>query len=343
MSKGTLPFYLEIEKTIQLTRRHLLQAAGAGLVPSLVQSEAWAKDAYPNRPITWVCPYAAGGNADIRSRQIAKNLGDVLGRPVVIDNRAGAGGNIGTSVIAKAKPDGYTIGMGNFGPLAINQHLFKNMNFDPLNDLVPIALIEKGPLILMVRSDSPYKSVKDIALAAKASAGRVSYASGGIGGSHHLCGTLFASASGAEILHAPFKSGSAATNALLGGQVEFMFELTYAALPSLQAGTLRPLAISSKTRSPLFPQVPTMIEQGYPTVDVLNWQGLVAPKGLPDALVQQLNNAVNKVLEQPDMRQKIMSQGNDVGGGSPQAFMDLIKAESQRWGKVVKEAKMEVF
>ena len=144
-------------------------------------------------------------------------------------------------------------------------------------------------------------------------------------------------------MHAPFKSGSAATNALLGGQVEFMFELTYAALPSLQAGTLRPLAISSKTRSPLFPQVPTMIEQGCPTVDVLNWQGLVAPKGLPDALVQQLNNAVNKVLEQPDMRQKIMSQGNDVGGGSPQAFMDLIKAESQRWGKVVKEAKMGVF
>ena len=170
-----------------MKRRELLQAVGsAALFPALAQ----AQDKYPSKPITWICPYAAGGNADSRSRQVAKAMGSILGQSIIIDNKAGAGGNIGTEAIARGKPDGYTIGMGNFAPLAVNHALFKKLNFDPFNDIVPIGLIEKGPLILMVRNDSPYKSVKDIVAAAKANPGKLSYASGGIGGSHHLSGAL---------------------------------------------------------------------------------------------------------------------------------------------------------
>jgi tripartite-type tricarboxylate transporter receptor subunit TctC len=162
-----------------MKRRSLLQASAvSGLLPTW----ALAQDKYPSKPITWVCPYAAGGNADSRSRQVAKAMSAILGQSIIIDNKAGAGGNIGTEIIARAKADGYTLGMGNFAPLAVNQALFKKLNFDPQNDLTPICLIERGPLILMVRNDSPYKSVKDIVSAAKAAPGKLSYASGGIGG-----------------------------------------------------------------------------------------------------------------------------------------------------------------
>ncbi|NDD24929.1 MAG: tripartite tricarboxylate transporter substrate binding protein, partial [Betaproteobacteria bacterium] len=204
-----------------MKRRELLQAAGsAALLPALAQ----AQDKYPSKPITWICPYAAGGNADSRSRQVAKVMSAILGQSIIIENKAGAGGNIGTEAIARGRPDGYTIGMGNFAPLAVNHALFKKLNFDPFNDIVPIGLIEKGPLILMVRNDSPYKSVKDIVAAAKANPGKLSYASGGIGGSHHLSGALLEHAAGVDMIHAPYKSGSAGATDLMGGQVNMMFE-----------------------------------------------------------------------------------------------------------------------
>ena len=321
-----------------MKRRQLIQSAlSAALLPSLVQ----AQDKYPSKPITWVCPYAAGGNADSRSRQVAKAMSVILGQPIIIDNKAGAGGNIGTEVIARGKPDGYTIGMGNFAPLAVNQALFKKLNFDPANDIVPIGLIEKGPLILMVRNDSPYKSVKDIVAAAKASPGKLSYASGGIGGSHHLSGALLENAAGIDLIHAPYKSGAAGATDLMGGQVQMMFEQMYAAMPAIKGGRLRALAITSKTRSPLLPDLPTMAEQGYPAVEVQNWQGLVAPKGIPADLVKVLNAALNKALQDPEVKEKILSQGNEMGGGTPEQFAALIKAEAPRWGKVVRDAKIE--
>jgi len=321
-----------------MKRRQLIQSAlSAALLPSLVQ----AQDKYPSKPITWICPYAAGGNADSRSRQVAKAMSAILGQPIIIDNKAGAGGNIGTEVIARGKPDGYTIGMGNFAPLAVNHALFKKLNFDPANDIVPIGLIEKGPLILMVRNDSPYKSVKDIVAAAKASPGKLSYASGGIGGSHHLSGALLENAAGIELIHAPYKSGAAGATDLMGGQVQMMFEQMYAAMPAIKGGRLRALAITSKTRSPLLPDLPTMAEQGYPAVEVQNWQGLVAPKGIPAELVKVLNAALNKALQDPEVKEKILSQGNEMGGGTPDQFAALIKAETPRWGKVVRDAKIE--
>ncbi len=321
-----------------IKRRTLLQSAAATVaVPGL----AWAQDKYPSRPIMWICPYAAGGNADNRSRQVARVMSTMLGQTILIDNKAGAGGNIGTEMIARAKPDGYTLGMGNFAPLAVNKALFKKLNFDPQTDLVPIGLIERGPLILMVRSDSPYKSVKDIVAAAKAAPGKLSYASGGIGGTHHLSGALFEHAAGIDMIHAPYKSGSAGAIDLMGGQVAMMFEQMYAAMPSIKGGKLRALAITSKARSPLAAEIPTMAEQGYPEVEVLNWQGLVGPKGLSADLVKLLNTTLNKALQDPDLREKILSQGNEVGGGTPEQFAALIRAETPRWAKVVRDAKIE--
>jgi tripartite-type tricarboxylate transporter receptor subunit TctC len=321
-----------------MKRRTLLKAAGG---VALVPGVAFAQDKYPSKIINWIVPYAAGGNADNRSRQVAKLMQTDLGQPIIIDNKPGAGGNIGTAYIAKAKPDGYTIGMGNFAPLAVNHALFKNMTFDPFTDLTPIMLIERGPLILMVRNDAPYKTVKDLVAAAKASPGKIAYASGGIGGTHHLSGALFSQAAGIDIIHAPYKSGSAGATDLMGGQVQMMFEQMYAAMPSIKGGRLRALAITSKTRSPLLPDIPTMAESGYPAVEVLNWQGLIGPKGLPADIVKILNTAGNKALQDPGLQKIMLEQGNEIGGGTPEQFAALIKAEAPRWGKVVKDAKIE--
>jgi len=219
--------------------------------------------------------------------------------------------------------------------------LFKKLNFDPLNDIVPIALIERGPLALMVRIDSPFKSVKDVVAAAKAAPGKLSYASGGIGGTHHLSGALFEHAAGIDMIHAPYKSGSAGATDLMGGQVNMMFEQMYSAMPAIKGGRLRALAITSKNRSPLLPDLPTMAEQGYAEVEVQNWQGLVGPKGLPADLVKLLNATLNKALQDPEVKDKILSQGNEMGGGTPEQFAALIKAEAPRWGKVVRDAKIE--
>ena len=320
-----------------LLKQSAVQAAWLAASPLA----ALAQEKYPSKPITWVCPYAAGGNADSRSRQVAKVMSTLLGQPIIVDNKAGAGGNIGTEVIARARPDGYTIGMGNFAPLAVNHALFKKLNFDPFTDIVPIALIERGPLVLMVRDDSPYRSVKDIVAAAKAAPGKLSYASGGIGGTHHLSAALFEHSAGIDMIHAPYKSGAAGATDLMSGQVHLMFEQMYSAMPAIKGGRLRALAITSKTRSPLLPDLPTMAEQGYPAVEVLNWQGLVGPKGLPTEIVRQLNAACNKALQDADLREKIISQGNEVAAGTPEQFAALIKAEAPRWAKVVRDAKIE--
>jgi tripartite-type tricarboxylate transporter receptor subunit TctC len=317
-----------------MKRRLLLQAAPVSIAAPAV----WATDRYPSKPISWICPYGAGGNADTRSRLVAKGMSALLGQPIIVDNKAGAGGNIGTELIARAKPDGYTIGMGNFAPLAVNHALFKKLNFDPLTDIVPITQIERGPLVMLIRTESPWKSVKDVALAAKAAPGKVSYASGGIGGTHHLSAALFAHAAGLDLIHAPYKSGSAAASDLMGGQVQLMFEQMYSALPSIKTGKVRPLAVTARRRNPLLPDVPTMAEQGYPEVEVLNWQGLVGPKGLPAELVTALGNACNKALADPEIKEKITSQGNEAVGGTPEQFAALIRTEAPRWGKVVREA-----
>ena len=320
----------------------LRRAALAGLLAGLscVWTLAYAQE-YPTKNITLIVPYAAGGSGDIRGRQIAQKLTAILGKSVIVENKAGAGGNIGTDFVAKAPPDGYTIGTGNFAPMSVNAALFKNMPFNPRTDVLPVALIERGPLVLMVNPKSPYKSVKDLVDAARAKPGTLSAANGGIGGSHHLSAELFKQSAGLDIISVAYKGGAPAATDLMAGNVDMMFEQMYAAAPSIASGKLRPLAMTGSRRLPQFPDIPTFAEVGFPKVEVLNWQGIIVPRGTPAAIIAKLNDAVNRALKEPDMREKITSQGNEVAGGTPQEFAALIASESEKWGRVVREAKIK--
>jgi len=308
---------------------------------SIFCSASLAQSSYTNKPINFIVPYGAGGGADSRSRQIAQKMSVILKQPIIVDNKPGAGGNIGTEFISIAAPDGYTIGMGNFAPLAVNKTLFGNLRYDPETDLTPIVLIEKGPLVLVVNPSSPYKTVQEIVAAAKAKPGVLTFSSGGIGGSHQLSGELFKQSAGIDMIHVPYKSGSAGLTDLMAGNVTMMFDQMYSAMPSIKADKLRPIAISSKKRSPLLPNVPTFAEAGYPKVEVLNWQGLIAPKGTPKDIIDKLNAAANEALKDPQLRELMLSQGNEIGGGSPAEFAALIKAEAAKWSAVVKTANIK--
>ena len=296
---------------------------------------------YPNKQVTFILTQAPGGANDITGRAIAQKLSDMLKVPFIVDNRPGAGGNIGTEYIARATPDGYTIGMGNFAPMAVNKTLFGNLRYDPETDLVPIVLIEKGPLVLVVNPSSPYKTVQDIVAAAKAKPGILTFSSGGIGGSHQLSAELFEQNAGIEMIHVPYKSGSAGLTDLMAGNVTMMFDQMYSAMPSIKAEKLRAIAITSKKRSPLLPNIPSFSEIGYPKVEVLNWQGLIAPKGTPKAIIDQLNAAANEALKDPTLRELMLSQGNEIGGGSPAEFAALVKSESAKWSAVVRAANIK--
>jgi tripartite-type tricarboxylate transporter receptor subunit TctC len=302
---------------------------------------SFAQSNYPNKPINFIVPYGAGGSADSRSRQLAQKMSLLLKQPIVIDNKPGAGGNIGTEFIARAAPDGYTIGMGNFAPMAVNKTLFGNLRYDPETDLSPIVLVEKGPLVLVVNPNSPYKTINDIVAAAKAKPGVLTFSSGGIGGSHQLSAELFEQNAGIEMIHVPYKSGSAALTDLMAGNVDIMFDQMYSAVPNIKADKLRPIAITSKKRSPLLPNVPSFAELGYPKVEVLNWQGLIAPKGTPKVIIDKLNAAANEALKDPGLRELMLSQGNEIGGGTPVDFAVLIKSESTKWSAVVKAANIK--
>ena len=300
-----------------------------------------AQSTYPNKAINFIVPYGAGGGADSRSRQIAQGMSVLLKQPIVVENRAGAGGNIGTEFIARAAPDGYVIGMGNFAPLAVNKTLFGNLRYDPESDLTPIMLIEKGPLVLSVNPSSSFKTIQDIVTAAKAKPGALTFASGGIGGSHQLSAELFKQSTEIDMIHVPYKSGSAGLMDLMAGNVNMMFDQMYSAMPSIKAGKLRPIAITSEKRSPLLPDVPSFTEMGLAKVKVLNWQGLVAPKGTPKAIIDKLNAAANEVLKDPKLRALMLEQGNEMGGGTPEEFNALIKSEAAKWSVVVKVANIK--
>ena len=323
---------------MRFIQRMLMLALSLG---AILSPASFAQSNYPTKPINFIVPYGAGGGADSRSRQIAQKMSVILKQPIIVDNKPGAGGNIGTEFISRAAPDGYTIGMGNFAPMAVNKTLFGNLRYDPETDLTPIILIEKGPLVLVVHPSSPYKTVQDIVVAAKAKPGTLTFSSGGIGGSHQLSAELFEQNAGIEMIHVPYKSGSAGLTDLMAGNVTMMFDQMYSAMPSIKAEKLRPIAITSKKRSPLLPNIPSFAEVGYPKVEVLNWQGLIAPKGTPKAIIDQLNAAANEALKDPKLRELMLSQGNEIGGGSPAEFAALIKSESAKWGAVVKTANIK--
>jgi tripartite-type tricarboxylate transporter receptor subunit TctC len=312
-----------------LTRTFAAGVLGAFTLAALAQ-------AYPIRPVTVVVAFSAGGNNDLRARQLAVPVAAALGQTVLTDNKPGASGNIGHDLVARARPDGYTLGIGAMGPLAVNPALFPKMTFDPLKDFAPVVLIEKSPLVLVTRTDKPFRSVKDVIAAAKARPGTLSIGNAGTGGAHHLSGELFQDAAAIDMLAVPYKGGGPAANALLSGEIDMMFEQTYAALPSIQAGRTRALAVTSEQRLPGLPHVPTMAELGFPQVTVSNWLGIVAPAGTPPDVVRKLNDAYNKALASPDLREKITAPGNTVGGGTPEAFGAFIAAESKRWAALIK-------
>ena len=309
------------------------------LTPSSLLAQDTAKD-FPSKVITLVVPYAAGGSSDTRARQVAEKIASYLGKPVIVDNKPGAGGNIGTEFISRAAPDGHTIGIGNFAPLAVNKALFPKLGYDAAKDLVPVALLEKGPLVLVVSAEkSPHKGFKDFQSFAKANPGKLSYASAGSGGSFHLAGEMLEDAIGTKMVHIPYRGGGPATNDLIAGTVDFMFEMVPASLPYLKASParMRALAVAADKRLPQLPDVPTFAELGVKDMEMSNWFGIVAPKGTPDTIVEKLNQAINRALKEPDLAQRITSAGNVIGGGTPGEFRNLIVSESQRWSKLIKE------
>lgn len=317
--------------------RGLLFVLAASAVSTLAMAQP-----YPVKPITLVVSYSAGGNNDIRARQLAVPVGKLLGKNVIVDNKPGASGNIGHEFVARAAADGYTLGIGAMGPLAVNRALFPKVPFDPLKDFTPIVLIERAPLVLVTRADKPFMTLKDVVNASKAKPGSLTIGNAGMGGAHHLSSELFNQAAGISMLAVPYKGGGPASTALLAGEVDMMFEQTYAALPSVKGGKTRALAVTSAKRLPSLPDVPTMTELGYPQATVSNWLGLVGPKGLPPAIVLKLNETFNKALSDPDMREKIMGPGNEVGGGTPEEFAALIASENKRWAELVKSAAIKV-
>jgi tripartite-type tricarboxylate transporter receptor subunit TctC len=271
-------------------------------------------------------------------RLLARKLTDKLGQPVIVENKGGAGGVIGTAAIAKAAPDGYTIGSGNMAPLAVNQSLMKKLPYDPAKDIAPVILIEKSPLVLSVAMSMPVKNLGELIALAKKDPGTLTFGSSGVGGAHHLSGEMFREIAGIDIVHVPYKGGSPAATDLMAGHLNMMFEMGYSALPSIQANKIRPLAVTSTTRLAILPDVPTMAESGVADFESYNWQGIIAPAGTPTPIIARLNKVLNEILQDPDVLKAIADTGSQAIGGSPEAFGEFILAERAKWTKVIKSA-----
>ena len=317
-------------------------ACAAALLGGSSAALAQGSEAWPTRTVKLIVPYAAGGYADTRARLIADSLGKVLGQPVIIDNRGGAGGVTGTDAIAKAN-DGHTFGFGSPGPLVTNPMLMKKMPYDARTAFKPIILIEQAPLFLTTAPNQPFKSVQQLLAHAKAQPGDLTYGSSGVGGAHHLSGELLAYQTQTQLTHVPYKGGSLAASDLMGGHLAMMFEMGYSALPSIKARKINALAVSSKTRLSVLPEVPTLDEAGVKGFESYNWLGMIAPAGTPDAVVTRLNQAVNEALKNDkSLRQMIESSGGQIMGGTPQAYGKYLEAERAKWGPVIKNANISL-
>lgn len=310
----------------------------------LGSGSAMADAAYPSQPITFVVPYAAGGSSDTRSRMLAQKMSDSLGVTIVVENKPGASGNIGTSMIARAKPNGYTIGLGNFGPMSVNKALYgSNLPFDPEQDLQPIALIERGAMALGVNSNSPYQSLADLITDGQKNPEKLDYASTGAGGASHLLTEQFKATSGFDAVHVPYRGGAPASNDLLAGNISFYLELASLFLPHMQIDNprLRVLGVTSEERLKAMPDTPTFKEQGVDLV-ASNWFGVIAPAGLPADVLEKLNTAINDALKDPDYRQIVESQGAEVVGGTPEEFTAFVKEETKRWTALIKAQNISI-
>ena len=296
---------------------------------------------YPNKPIKLIVPFATGGGNDTVARSIAQQLSITLGQPVIVDNKAGAGGIIGADMAAKAPADGYTLFLGGVGSLAVNPQVMQKIPYDPFKDFAPIILLASAPSVVAVSPSQPFKTIQDMTAFAKKNPNRLNYASNGNGSSSHVATVLYESMADVEMAHIPYKGLAPAMTDLMSGQVQLMFSSMVAIVPQIKAGKLRALAVTGSKRSPLLPDVPTLAESGLPGYEAGSWYGLLAPAGTPAEIIQKLNQESAKGLRQVSVRSALSNEGADVAGGTPEDFAKHIKVEHGRIGKMIADGRLK--
>lgn len=298
-----------------------------------------AQSTYPDRPIKIIVPYVAGGAADITARLVAQSMSDSMGQPVLVENKPGANGTIGSDIVAKAAPDGYTLLLTASGPLVINPVLYKKVPFDPVKDFSPISMLITYQYALVVPSQSPIKNIGELVAEARTKPKEFSYGSTGIGGGGHLAGELFGLLANAEFTHVPYKGAAPALADLLGGQLSFTFEPLVTGIPMIKAGKLRGFAVSGMKRSKGMPNLPTMSELGYKGFNITQFQGLLAPAGTDPAIIRRLHAEAVKALKSPAVIRRLVDEGgNEIVGGSPQEFAQQIQSDLRLYGKLIVDA-----
>jgi tripartite-type tricarboxylate transporter receptor subunit TctC len=313
---------------------------GAAALGPLLASNARAQDAaagYPSKPIRIVVGFAPGGATDLVARAIAQKMQEAWGQPVTIDNKPGAGSNIASEIVARADPDGYTLLLGTIAN-ATNMSLYKNLKYDTLRDFAPVTQFMAAPSVLVVSPSLPVDDLKGLVALARAKPGTLTYASSGAGGSPHLAGVLLEQRAGIQMIHVPYKGAAPALADVISGQVNLGFKTALSAIPSMQAGKLKPLAVAADKRLPQIPNVPTMAEAGMPDFEVSSWNGLLAPAKTPPAIVAKLHREVVRILALPDVRERFAAQAAEPVGSTPEAFRAYIQSEIDRWGAVAKNA-----
>jgi len=326
-----------------MNRRYFLQLATAGAAGATMPWLAQAQSGHwPATAIKLIVPFPPGGGTDTVSRLVAEKLTTSKKWQMIVDNRPGAAGNIGLDQAAKAKPDGYTLAMAQTSNMAINPALYPKMLFDPLKDLKPIVQVCAQPVILVVRKESPFKTLAEFIAAAKKAPGKYTMAQAGMGTVGHLAGEMLTRAAGIEVMQVPYKGAGPGMNDLMGGQVDTYFGSAASVMPQLQAGSIRGLATTSAKRLGALPDLPTVAEQGFPDFEATTWLGLVGPDGLPDDIVKQVNAAVVDVMASKDVRDRLQAEGNEPNAGTPQAFAALIRSEHDKWGKLIREANIKI-
>ena len=308
-----------------------------GLVMASGLAAAQAPAEFPQRPLRMVVPYPPGGSTDIVGRIVAAKLGEALGQQVIVENRAGAGGNVGTDVVAKAPADGHTLLMSSVTTLAIGASLYSKLPYDVVRDLEPVALVGSVPFVLLVNPALPAKSVRELIAMAKDKPGRINFGSAGTGTSAHFAGELFKSLAGIDIVHVPYKGNAPAIADLMGGQIQMMMDFLPSAMPHIKSGKVRALGITPVKRSPAMPEVPTIAESGVPAYDMLSYFGVMAPGKTPARLVARLNAEINRISSLPDVRESYARQGVDAAHDTPEQFRSYLQAEMVKWAKVVKD------
>jgi tripartite-type tricarboxylate transporter receptor subunit TctC len=309
-----------------------------GFTAALCGATGPAAAAFPDRPVHVVVPFPAGGSNDVVARFLGKKLYEVLGQQIIVDNRAGAGGNVGAEAVKLANPDGYTLLLTAPPPLAVNQSLYPNLAFDPATDFAPIALVASVQIVLAVNPAVKANNVRELIALAKSSPSMLSFGSSGYGSTNHLAGELLKKLAGVDIVHVPYRGAAPAMNDLVSGQIAILFDNMPAVRPQALAGAIRPLAVSGPTRSPLFPELPTMVEAGVPGFEASSWFGLVAPAKTPPEVMKTLTDAVTKVLRDPDLAKQLADVGAEPGTLSGAEFGAFLHAESDKWGKLIKDA-----